>query len=136
MRVRLFAWLVGLTLLAATVSPAPAVAAPGQPAPQIAIQFQVHLLTPATLLVTVAAECAPWSGGNGFIVVAVEQPIAGTTTATEGVGVSSVPCDGDTHDITVNVQGGPFSLGDATAFAQIFAVVMGSDARKVLIVSP
>jgi len=111
MRARLIAWVVGLTLLAATVSPAPAVAAPGQPAPQIAIQFQVHLLTPATLLVTVAAECAPWSGGNGFIIVAVEQPIAGTTNATEGVGTATVPCDGNTYDVVVDVVC-PFALKD------------------------
>jgi hypothetical protein len=136
MRARLAAWVAGLTLLAAMVSPAPAAAAPGQPAPQIAIQFQVHLVTPATLLVTVAAECAPWSGGSGFIVVAVEQPIPGTTNATEGVGTATVPCDGNTYNVVVNVGGGPFSVGDATAFAQIFTVVMGSDARKVIIVSP
>ncbi len=134
MRAKLVAIAFTVTLVAAGLTPA--LAAPGQPAPSVAIQYQVVLLTPTTLLVTVTASCAPWSGGTAYVVVTVEQPIAGTSFAEEGRGAGFVSCDGNAHDLVIDVGGGPFTLGPADAYAEITTVITTTDARKVLIVAP
>lgn len=134
MRANLLAFAFTLTLVLAGI--APALAAPGQPAPSVAIQYQVVLLTTATLLVTVTASCAPWSGGTAYVVVTVEQPIAGTSFAEEGRGAGFVTCDANAHDLVIDTSGGPFTLGPANAYAEITTVVTTTDARKVLIVAP
>jgi hypothetical protein len=141
---------MALALSAAAVLPAPAQAAPGQPQPSVAIQLAVVLVTPALIIVTVDAECSPWSGGDAIIDVIVDQPAVPTvpptpggvvppsTVAVEGEGINSVPCDNTTYTVAVNVTGGPFQLGSANAFAQIIAgtspAAQATDARKVVIV--
>ena len=137
MGTKIAARIAALAICATLVLPSPAHAAPGQPAPSIAVQLAVVLVAPTTLQVTVNAECSPWSAGEAIIDVIVDQALAGTTVATEGEGIISVPCDNTTHSVTVLVDGGPFMFGDANAFAQIIAgsspAAMASDARKVVI---
>jgi hypothetical protein len=131
---------IALALSVAAILPTAAQAAPGQPQPSIAVRLTVVLVTPALLAVTVDAECSPWSGGQAIIDVIVDQPAGAATVAFEGEGIASVACDNDTHSVTVNVEGGPFHIGDANAFAQIIAgsspAAMNDDARKVTIVAP
>ncbi len=134
MRAKLVAFTFAAALAVSGLTPA--LAAPGQPAPSVAIRYQVVQQTPATLRVTVTAACAPWSGGTAYVVVTVEQPIAGTSFANEGRGAEFVNCDGNAHDVVVDTAGGPFTLGPANAYAEITAVVTSTDARKVLIVAP
>lgn len=121
-------------------TPSPALAAPGQPEPSIAIELAVVLVAPAVLTVTVDAMCQPWSGGEALIDVIVDQPLGVATLAAEGEGMASVPCDGTTHAVAVSVVGGPFHPGDANAFAQIIAgaspAAQATDARKVVISAP
>lgn len=123
--------------MAATVflRPVAAQAAPGQVQPTIEISPNATLMTPASLNVEVEASCAPWSGSTGTADVIVEQAIPATTSANEGEGMMSIPCDGVKRKVIVNVTGGPFQKGIANAFGQLIAGPLlpmnASDARKL-----
>ena len=127
----LIARVLALVASVALLLPTPAFAAPG-PAPTIAIHLAVTLVTPALLEVTVTASCSPTPGGSAFILVVVDQPIT-ASDATDGAGFSTVVCDGVSHDVVVDVEGGPFHAGDAAAFSEIFTTTQATDARKVVI---
>ena len=74
MNARFAARVMALALSAAALLPAPAQAAPGQPQPSVAIELTVVLVTPGLIIVTVDAECSPWSGGNAIVDIIVDQP--------------------------------------------------------------
>jgi hypothetical protein len=126
-----------LAVAMAFFSPLRAQADPGQPDPNIEIRERIALVTPGALVVDVDASCAPWSGSRGTVDVIVEQPIPASTSANEGEGIMSIPCDGMKHRIGVTVTGGPFQAGAANVYAQVTAgtlpAMTANDARKATI---
>ena len=67
------------------------------------------------------ASCAPYfngtSSGTGIVFVNVNQATSGSSAGGTGFGSAPFACDGQNHKLAVQVQPGPWQLGQALASA-------------------
>jgi hypothetical protein len=107
-----------IPLIAAVVA-ALAVAAPSAAAPaagtSVAIERQATLVTSAQLVVRVAVQCPAGTMEQIQVGVSQQQPIGPNT---DGFGFMNTMCDGSKQSVSVLVDGGPFTLGQAFATAR------------------
>lgn len=127
--------------MAALVFAQPAAAGGRSATETIAINNQVTLLSPTTVLVVVSMSCTPFGftfgeGGvdeTGSVSVFVNQSDIPAT----GSGFNAaVPCDGHSHDVQVLVNGAGFHIGDAIVRAQGCNFSCDTDQRQARVVSP
>jgi len=102
----------------------------------VSILVQAQYVTEVNVAVALHVTC---EGGPlfGVVDVTVEQEPPETQSPTIGTGEKVVVCDGNQHDVAVNVTGGSFSgfdLGKAFATATLLAPSgTDSDARPITI---
>jgi hypothetical protein len=102
----------------------------------VAIMLQAQYVTEVVVSVALHVTCG---GGPAFgiVDVTVEQEPPETQSTTIGTGEQVVVCDGNQHDVAVNVTGGSFSgfdIGKAFATATLVAPSgTDTDARPITI---
>jgi hypothetical protein len=102
----------------------------------VSILQQAQYVTEVNVAVALHVTC---EGGPlfGVVDVTVEQEPPDTQSTTIGTGGKVVVCDGNQHDVAVNVSGGSFSgfdIGKAFATATLVAPSgTDSDARPITI---
>jgi hypothetical protein len=102
----------------------------------VSILLQAQYVTEVNVAVALHVTC---EGGPlfGVVDVTVEQEPPETQSPTIGTGEKVVVCDGNQHDVAVNVTGGSFSgfdVGKAFATATLVAPSgSDSDARPITI---
>jgi hypothetical protein len=102
----------------------------------VSILLQAQYVTEVDIAVALHVTC---EGGPlfGIVDVTVEQEPPETQSPTIGTGAKVVVCDGNQHDVAVNVTGGSFSgfdIGKAFATATLVAPSgTDSDARPITI---
>jgi len=102
----------------------------------VSILLQAQYVTEVNVAVALHVTC---EGGPlfGVVDVTVEQEPPETQSPTVGTGEKVVVCDGNQHDVAVNVTGGSFSgfdIGKAFATATLVAPSgTDSDARPISI---
>ena len=89
----------------------------------VSIMLQAQYVTEVNIVVALHVTC---EGGPlfGTVNVTVEQEPPETQTTTVGTGQKVVVCDGNQHDVAVNITGGSFSgfdIGKAFATATLVA---------------
>jgi hypothetical protein len=102
----------------------------------VSILLQAQYVTEVNVAVALHVTCE----GDplfGFVDVTVDQEPPETQSPTVGTGEKVVVCDGNQHDVAVNVTGGSFSgfdIGKAFATATLVAPSgTDSDARPITI---
>ena len=102
----------------------------------VSIMLQAQYVTEVNVAVALHVTCE----GDpvfGTVAVTVKQDPPETQSTTVGVGEKVVVCDGNQHDVAVNVTGGSFSgfdIGKAFATATLVAPSgTDSDARGITI---
>jgi hypothetical protein len=102
----------------------------------VSIMLQAQYVTEVNVSVALHVTC----GGDplfGVVDVTVEQQPPETQSPTVGTGEKVVVCDGNQHDVAVNVTGGSFSgfdIGKAFATATLVAPSgTDTDARPITI---
>jgi hypothetical protein len=130
--------IVPAVLAVAALIPASSVAGPA-PVTSVQIAAQAQLNTTASIVVTVTVQCSPFVGFGGevFNTTSVFVNVSQTGTATPGFGggTSIALCDNQKHPVAVEVTGGPFNLGKASAAAAAAGFTFTQDARVITIVS-
>ena len=102
----------------------------------VSIMLQAQYVTEVNIAVALHVTC---EGGPlfGIVDVTVEQEPPETQSPTIGTGGKVVVCDGNQHDVAVNITGGSFSgfdIGKAFATATLVAPSgADSDARPIMI---
>lgn len=102
----------------------------------VSIMLQAQYVTEVNVVVALHVTC---EGGPlfGIVYVTVEQEPPETQSPTIGTGSKVVVCDGNQHDVAVNVTGGSFSgfdIGKAFATATLVAPSgTDTDARPITI---
>jgi hypothetical protein len=128
--------IVPAVLAAAALVPASSVAAPA-PTTSVQIAAQARFNNQASIVVTVTVQCSPLVfGGPLYSSTFVSVFVSQTETLAIGSGlVPVVPCDNQKHPVAVEVTGGPFNLGKASASASACGFTCANDVRQITIVT-
>jgi hypothetical protein len=81
----------------------------------VAIERQATLVTSAQIVVRVAVECPAGTMEQVQAGVSQQQPVGPNT---DGFGFMNTMCDGSKQTVSVLVNGGPFTAGQAFATAR------------------
>ena len=103
----------------------------GPVAASVQIERNATFVASAQIAVPVIFQCP--QGVTGTVLVRVsQQQLSGPNTT--GFGSDNIVCDGSKQMVTVFVNGGPFTLGQAFASAEgVWGFSFATDARTILI---
>ena len=103
------------------------------PAVNVAVASSADWTSPSTIIVYVTVSCAPYfsgtTNGAGSVFVNVNQATTGSSASGTGFGSATFACDGQNHKLAVQVQPGPWQLGQAIASATVCGFTCNSTAQ-------
>ena len=107
------------------------------PAVNVAVSSSADWTSPSTIIVYVTASCAPYfngtSTGMGNVFVNVNEAPTGSSSGGIGFGSAPFACDGQNHKLAIQVQPGPWQLGQAIASATACGFTCDSTIKQIRI---